>query len=284
MPTIGSTFIEILSPTGRKAGTASGFFVRDSAGALHLITNRHVVTARHWQTDAIPGNAVAPSALRFTVPVARHDGRAGLWTQVATALGDADEQPLWLEHPRFGKNVDVVALPVGHLTHDRFGLGLDYVTYPIDQSPARLEIASDLFTIGFPLGFDAVEQLAFPVWTRGSIAWPPRLDWDDRPAFLIDARTRAGQSGSPVVFYADQKMLYLSQSGELTYGPAWGLVGIYTGRLHEDSDLGVVWKKSALQELLDHGSRPAALSVAELQIPISAAADPDMCPPTELVG
>lgn len=276
---IGSSFIEILSPTGLKAATATGFFVRDSAGVPHLITNRHVVTARHWQTDVIVGDAVAPSALRFSVPVARDDGKAGMWTQVAVPLGDDAEQPLWLEHRRFGKKVDVVALPVGHLTHDRFGLELDFVTYPIDQSPARLEIANDVFTIGFPLGFDALEQLAFPVWTRGSIAWPPRLDWDDRPAFLIDARTRAGQSGSPVVFYADSTMPYMPQSGEVTFGPAWGLVGVYSGRLHEDSDLGVVWKKSALKELLDTGSRPADPKVLELQIPLCAAADPDMCPP-----
>lgn len=277
VPMFASQFLEVLAPTGLRLATATGFFVLDESGSPFLVTNRHVVTGRHWQTDELD-DRTAPSALRFTVPISRDDGRAGFWAQVTVALGYGDERPIWLEHPKFGKSVDVVAISVGHLTHDEFGNALDFVTYPRGEAPARLNIANDVFTIGFPIGFDPLEEAAFPIWTRGSIAWPPRLDWNGRPVFLIDSRTRRGQSGSPVVFYADETMPYVDRTGELTHGPAWGLLGVYTGRLNPESDLGVVWKRSVIDDIIAESSRPHAPSVASLQILLSAAADPDECP------
>lgn len=115
-------------------------------------------------------------------------------------LGDENLHPTWLEHPNFGWQVDVVAIPLGHLKTDDFGQALDYVSYPRDGGPGQLNIANDVLTVGFPIGFDPINEYAFPIWTRGSIAWPPRLDWNEKPAFFIDSRGRQGQSGSPVIF------------------------------------------------------------------------------------
>jgi hypothetical protein len=277
VPMFASQYLEMLTPTGRRNATGTGFFVRDSDHAPYLITNRHNVTGRHWQTNAL-GDRLAPSALRLTVPVARDDARAGFWTQIAVPLGDKDLRPVWLEHPKLGWRVDVVAVPLGHIQADAFGQDLDFVSYPRGGGPARLGIASDVFTIGFPIGFDPIDEPAFPIWTRGSIAWPPKLDWNGRPAFLIDSRSRQGQSGSPVVFYADEKTDFIGGDGEVRRGPAWGLLGVYSGRLHQDSDIGVVWKRSVIDDILTNGVRPGDPLVSELEIDVEAAADADQCP------
>ena len=283
VPMFASQYIEVLSPTGMRSASATGFFMRNSAGGLFLITNRHVATGRHWETDELDGR-IAPSALRFTVPVSVQTGAAGFWTQVAIGLGDNEEHPVWFEHPKHGRKVDVVAIPIPETTEDEFGRDLDFVTYASGASPARLGIANDVFTIGFPVGVDPINNYAFPLWTRGSIAWPPRLDWRDLPAFVIDSRTRQGQSGSPVVFYADETMAYVTPTGERAFGPAWGLVGVYSGRIHPDSDIGIVWKRSALDEILERGVQPVVPTVAPLQISPLDAADVDKCPQPEVEG
>ena len=272
-----SQYLEMLTPTGRRIATGTGFFVLDAHHVPHLITNRHNVTGRHWQTNAL-GERYEPSALRFTVHIATVDSKAGFWTQVAVPLGDENLHPTWLEHPDFGWQVDVVAIPLGHLKTDDFGQALDYVSYPRDGGPAQLNIANDVFTVGFPIGFDPINEYAFPIWTRGSIAWPPRLDWNEKPAFLIDSRSRQGQSGSPVIFYADETMHFVARDGTIQRGPAWGLLGVYSGRLHKDSDIGVVWKRSVIDDILTSGARPTEPLVSELEITREAAADADQCP------
>lgn len=275
-----SQFVEVLSPTGLRSGTATGFFMRNSNGDTFLITNRHVVTGRHWETNDL-GDNVAPAALRFTVPLSVSTGAAGFWTQVAVPLGDDEGRPRWREHPKYGRRVDVVALPVPPETRDEFDRDLDFVTYASGGSPARLNIANDVYTIGFPIGVDPINDYAYPLWTRGSIAWPPRLDWRELPAFVIDARARPGQSGSPVVFYADETMSFITPSGERALGPAWGLVGVYSGRIHKESDIGIVWKRSALDEIVEAGVSPDDLTVAPLQVSIEDAADSAKCPQPE---
>lgn len=45
-------------------------------------------------------------------------------------------------------------------------------------------------------------QGVFPVWKRGSIASEPLFNINLGPAILVDAVTRRGMSGSPVLYWA----------------------------------------------------------------------------------
>ncbi|HEX3930096.1 MAG TPA: hypothetical protein VHW64_05300 [Nocardioides sp.] len=193
VPMFASQYVESLTATGARTGCASGFFARNSRGEYFLITNRHVVTAQNWETGQIEGTA--PSALRFSVPLSVPSGAGGFWTSASVALGYDDWSPEWLEHYKHGSHVDVVAVPLHQLAYESLpeGYELDLVCYPIDGAPAQLSIANDVFVIGFPVGAHPLRDGAVPIWTRGSIAWPPRLDWHGRPCFRIDSRTRQGQ-------------------------------------------------------------------------------------------
>lgn len=131
----------------------------------------------------------------------------------------------WFEHPVHGRRVDVVALPLNVATD------LGFISYElIDIPETYLRPGSGVSIVGFPFGLTGGG--AFGIWTHGFVASEPQIDLDNLPKFLVDARTRRGQSGSPVV------------------GGTSVLLGIYSGRVNEQSDLGIVWKVNALREIL----------------------------------
>ncbi len=82
---------------------------------------------------------------------------------------------------------------------------MSWIDYPVGAErdyPPEQELlfgpASTVTIIGFPF---ALTVEGFPVWTRGAVASEPALNYDGLPCFLIDSRTRSGQSGSPVLIY-----------------------------------------------------------------------------------
>jgi hypothetical protein len=215
-------------------GSATGFVVRRE-GMDFLITNRHVVWDRDTQPDTltITHNRV---------------GALGSYEEKQEPLYDASGDPLWYEHPTLGEEVDVIALPLTDLHN------VDLLPYdPWAKGPGlRTDVSDPLNIVGFPFG----ETIGpgFAVWTRGFVASEPRFDWRDLPAFLVDSRTRSGQSGSPVVAYANGGFVLMEGGGtqQFSGGPALEqFCGVYSGRLNRESDLGIVWKPSALREVIE---------------------------------
>jgi len=145
-----------------------------------------------------------------------------------------------------------------------------------------MELGTELQVIGFPIGFDPVgEDVPLGVWTRGTIAWPPSLPWRHLPAFLIDCRSRPGQSGSPVVFSASELTSYRHASGGIATGPVHEFIGVYSGRIHKDSDVGVAWKRDAVRQIVEHGvqppepgTRPERPWVPPLEVPPTSLTEP----------
>lgn len=104
--------------------------------------------------------------------------------------------------------------------------------------------------MGFPFGRTAGGSYA--IWLQGSIASEPFLDMDGLPRFLIDGRTRCGNSGSPVFAYRSAGLVTL-QDGLLHQFPypVWRFLGIYSGRIDDRTDLGYVWKKRVITEIIE---------------------------------
>lgn len=79
----------------------------------------------------------------------------------------------------------------------------------------------------------------------------PEVDFNNLPIQLIDCRTRQGQSGSPVLAYRAGGSVALANGGSAIFsGPVECFIGIYSGRINAESDLGVVWKALAINQLL----------------------------------
>jgi hypothetical protein len=160
----------------------------------------------------------------------------------------------------YGSRVDVVGLPLTDLE----GVASYPYSYsgPSGHGAAELPVPmkwgpSDFVNIiGFPFGWTGGGSLG--IWVQGAIATEPELDYDGLPLFLIDSRTREGQSGSPVIIYKRNGWVTLAD-GRLyvIYNAVTLLIGVYSGRLSSESDLGRVWKVAAVAEIAERGQRGA---------------------------
>jgi hypothetical protein len=144
--------------------------------------------------------------------------------------------------------VDVVALRLQSIDKQVRLYSLDL---SLAEKDMRAYVGIPVSIIGYPLGFAGPGR--FPIWKTGHIASEPDLDYNGEPLFLIDATTRAGMSGAPVVLR--QVGGYMTKSGDqkIVPGVSTRFLGIYSGRLPGDSELGRVWRPRLIKEILDQG-------------------------------
>ena len=254
-PSFQSLFLEV-TDEGKPLGTATGFIVLRPDGSPLLMTNWHVVAGRHLETRQpldVSGDVPDVITIRHNV-----QGALGRWVTKTERLYDDTGEPLWLECPDHGSHVDVVGLPLTDME------GADYYAYScagaighdVTSLPAPLKWGPSDFVnvVGFPFGWTGGGSLG--IWVQGAIATEPEVDYDNLPRFLIDSRTRPGQSGSPVVIYKRNGWVTLVNGQPyLLYNPVTLLIGVYSGRLSQESDLGTVWKASVVAEIAEHGKR-----------------------------
>lgn len=238
--TIRSLFVEMtFQETVLSTGTG---FILDTKDGPHLITNRHNVTGRHQET----GNPLSASCGIPDSIVITHNSREGIGQHIKKkeALYNG-EAPLWIEHPTLKERADFVALKLFDLE------GVATYPYPMHAHPPEIHIspADVVSVIGFPFGIKAGGQMA--VWSSGFIASEPEMDFNNLPVLLIDCRSRQGQSGSPVVLYRPGGAIALKNGSTGIHAGVFSeLIGIYSGRIHKDSDLGMVWKMRAIRQLV----------------------------------
>jgi hypothetical protein len=239
-PSVQSLLIE-MQFNGQPLSTGTAFVVATVKGP-HLVTNRHNVTGRRQDTNApLSPTGGIPNEI---VVVHNRKGFLGQWVLKKEPLY-AGDKPLWKEHPTLGAQADFVALPLSDLT--------DVEVFPYDPTnpgPAIFVGTADTVSvIGFPFGMTAGG--AFGVWATGFLASEPEVDFNSLPIQLIDCRSRQGQSGSPVIAYRSGGMVAMADGGAAAFaGPVWKFIGIYSGRINAESDIGIVWKAAAVQQLI----------------------------------
>jgi hypothetical protein len=240
-PSVQSLLL-LLKCNGRQLSSGTGFVVQTANGHA-LVTNRHNVTGRHQQT----GQPLHPSAaLPDTVEVIHNRaGRLGQWVSRQEALYNATGAALWKEHPNLGPQVDCVALPLTQTNDVEF-----YCYDPRNPGPAVSVRPADVVSVvGFPFGMTAGGACA--VWATGFVASEPDIDYGGLPVLLIDCRSRPGQSGSAVIAYRNGGAVAMDNGDAVVFGgPACRFIGIYSGRINDQSDLGIVWKASAVAEVV----------------------------------
>lgn len=220
--------------------TATGFIVKHNNN-FYLITNWHVLSGIEYFKGGISNkNGLVPNKLVIN----HHAKTLGQWIKVEETLYDKKKK-LWIEIKTGKTLVDVVALRLRNIPNNiniyPFDLNLDKTDMiPVVAMPASI--------IGFPHG--GTGYGVFPIWKTGHIASDPDLDYLNLPVLLIDATTKPGMSGSPVVlrlnggFKTRSGNTIMSQSGLSTI-----FLGIYSG---QDSlrEIGWVWKSTVIRDLL----------------------------------
>jgi hypothetical protein len=239
-PSVASLFLE-MQQAGKKIGTATGFIVvRDAK--RYLITNRHVVRGLQSAGPIIPPDHFV---------IAQHvAGKLGTWEPRTEQLYDKTGRPRWFEHPSRPVEIDVAALPLAN------DAGIDVYPYdPWSPGPGMAAgVSEPLHIIGFPFGVSGGGALG--IWVRGFTATEPDLDWNGLPCFLVDSRTRDGQSGSPVIAYSAGGPTAMAGGGLALGGPPMEqFFGVYSGRINRESDLGIVWKAQAVRDVIEGKKR-----------------------------
>ena len=227
---------------GQLLSTGTGFLAKIHGG-FALITNRHNVTGRDQNTGKLISTSTGAVPNEFVIV---HNSKIGVgqWIERTEPLFKGD-LPLWREHPHLKERADFVALPLGNLNE------VACYPYEVDIGPKiAISPADPLSVIGFPFGKSAGGS--FGIWATGFLASESVIDYMDLPILLVDCRTRPGQSGSPVIAFRSGGMVTLEDGNSAMFaGPVHRFIGIYSGRINSESDLGLVWKASAIQELLD---------------------------------
>jgi hypothetical protein len=169
-----------------------------------VVTNRHVVDG------AVRG--------RFKVTLASPEGEPDYRQHETFEIPDFERR--WVRHP--DPAIDLCALAVAPLFaaveqvgRRLFHTSLDMTIIPSNADVDDLTSIEDVVMVGYPNGIWD-ERHNMPVIRRGSTATNPRLDWNGKPEFLIDAACFGGSSGSPVFLFNQGG--YVTRSGGTVLG------------------------------------------------------------------
>ena len=126
--------------------------------------------------------------------------------------------PLWTRHPdadvaamrvRLPRDLDIRLISTNLLGTDK--VLEEYQVHPGDQ----------LLVLGFPYGAEANEA-GFPILRSGRIASYPLTPTRNTKTFLLDFEIFKGNSGGPVLFYAENR----AYGGALRFGTTQFIMGV----------------------------------------------------------
>lgn len=237
---VKSLFLEQVDEKKEIIGCATGFIFQYNS-KNYLITNWHVVTGRDPSNNQILDKL---GRTPTSIQIWHNAEKLGAWESRIEPLFSGEKKN-WIEHPK-GRDVDVVALPLTQVD--------SVITlYPFDLKLADTDmipmVGMPISIIGFPQCMSGPGKMA--IWKTGHIATEPDFDYNGEPFFIIDATTRQGMSGSPVVLRLTGG--YQTRTGGTvmaTSGMRTKFLGIYSGQW-TISELGKVWFPKVIYELLN---------------------------------
>lgn len=266
---------------------ATGFCLRFGK-AYGLVTNFHVLSGINPATGMLlsPSGAV-PNRVEFHVAVETEWYEDGVKHQelffkpLSVPLEDAEGAPVWFDDRTKRPLNDYAILRLEpHLPElSNPGVTLRSIlggrvttkkgAAPPSQENPKLRhdqvqhfyppVGERVFVLGYPQGMTSTG--VFPIWKGATIASEPLADVafgdvDYSNVFYIDATTKSGMSGSPVVALGNESSRYFTEDGISIEGTAGLdlLLGVYAGRdgvtqPEYEMSLGRVWKVSSLEAL-----------------------------------
>ncbi len=239
-----SVFIEFFLQEGSESPLAigTGFTMKaNGRNEWFLVTNWHCVTGRHPDSNSpLSQNGLCDPEIAKV----HFHSQTGInnWIEKTIQLKDDEGNPLWIEHDR-GPEIDVVIIPI----KENESIKLFNLSEAINGNDLMTQPSDDVSIIGFPNGLTGSGK--FPIWKTGNIATDYYLNWNEKPLFLIDATTRSGMSGSPVIMIKEGLCRF--ERNNLISGRFGKFLGIYSGRIDDKTEIGRVWKPIALIEIIN---------------------------------
>lgn len=239
--------ITLPSNSGKGASIGTGFLyqvpVSKERHCILLISNRHVY-----------GDPSKPIQLVFHRRDDNDASRPKLGQTVT--LADSKFDSVFTGHP--DATVDLACINISKIGNNVPPIFYKILTDQVmpDFGHERILPGNDVWFVGYPANrFDTTNNL--PVLRRGYIASIPKVDFEGRSEFLIDAQVFPGSSGSPVftsignrfklVGVVSQTMI---KNEQLQAIPTASTLGV-----QQILGLGIVLKSSLLSPLLDAATR-----------------------------
>jgi hypothetical protein len=253
-------------------GNATGFFYFGFLGSkpnFWLVTNWHVLSGRNAEDPksvlhkmgSVPNRLRLSLLLEFDQPEYTTNPNAQiLFQEQFIELYDTAGQASWYQHVKRSA-VDVAVLNASAFVGRFHLVGVNSAETASDMV---IQIGSQIFILGYPLGFS--HFMNTPIWKRGSIASEPHIETTESGGkVVIDATTRQGMSGAPVIMR--ETTHYITETGSINRGVnATRFVGVYASRPNvpivadindEDrrAEVGFFYKSGAVHEIITNGIR-----------------------------
>ncbi|MFA7571863.1 MAG: hypothetical protein WCY75_11540 [Sulfurimonadaceae bacterium] len=268
-----------------KLAVGTGVFYKKN-NKSYIITAWHNVSGRHSETlESLSTNLSVPNKIIATFSQQISQGEFNGCVKMSISLPlEKDGKPTYLIHPQGWPKVDVVAIPIdltkeylseGSLIDGKkinistilknqtsLGLSTDIVHIQdlelrykdIEDYSDYLYASEDIFIVGYPKGI--TDYTGQPIWKRATVASNPHLGWDGQEQFLVDCASKQGMSGAPAFFYNLKGAIMLGNTQLRTSSPITVFHGIYVGRIGGTSEfeaqIGRVWKKKVIEEIIDN--------------------------------
>ena len=148
----------------------------------------------------------------------------------------ANKKPLWIRHP----DVDVAAMRVA-LPEDADIRLVSTMLLATDETLKEFQVhpGDQVMVLGFPYGMEANEA-GFPILRSARIASYPLIPTAKTKTFLLDFEVFPGNSGGPVLFYAENRVY----GGSTHIGSVQFIVGVVS------QEKGITEKMESLTETI----------------------------------
>lgn len=243
--------------------TGTGFvfnYEKNDKQYFFVVTNKHVVK------NSIKGK------LAFNLS----DGEKPILGKVFT-INYSNFESQWIGHPQ--DDIDVAIMPFAPVLNELYNKGVQifFKSITSDLIPSDkllredIDAVEDIVFVGYPNDIYDRRNL-LPVVRRGITATPVSIDFEGKPAFLIDASIFPGSSGSPVFLcnigsyspkgkglIAGSRIFFLGIVASVFTRKDLNnieLIDIPTGKIPvvattQMLDLGIVYKSIVIKELIE---------------------------------
>ncbi|MFF8802826.1 MULTISPECIES: trypsin-like peptidase domain-containing protein [unclassified Methylobacterium] len=221
-----------------------------------FITNWHNLTGKNPLTgDFLSVGGAVPDTIRIHL-AKRVPGSTNICRKRSTVdiqLYENYCDPFWFQHKNFNElKIDISAIKldesvvVGAVCLNEFG-----------YEHLFNHVGTDVFIVGYP-NKDYENDMP-PIWKRGALASEPLLEWHGKPAFLIDAASRSGMSGSPIFRRVFGPATIVESDNTLTTNlksvMTTDFIGIYSGHLSdmgEQLTIGIGWSRNLMLDIMQN--------------------------------
>jgi len=229
----------------------TGFYyasIRKDQKVLYLVTNYHVLTGSAPEENKSPiGDSIA---FHFH----RSDENTGDVKVFKYKIFTPHGLPVWVTNSSY-PTADLAVIPLSTSFYN------DCKVLCISDEWAKVDLlvkpTTSVTLVGYPYGFYDKKN-SLPIWKTGTVASEPKVDFENKPLFLIDVSAFPGMSGSPV--FAISHGTHENEDGAgVSIGGARKFLGVY-------SSMQMLNKKKYLEEIAQKDRKVGIVDSESLEI------------------